>query len=73
MASSLRTGRKTIPVHPVRIRHVEPNRTHRRQKKSKLPKDEQVKVALKELRQAAYDQNAPVVARLERKLDHLLR
>jgi hypothetical protein len=26
MAGSLRTGRKTIPVHPVRVRHVAPRR-----------------------------------------------
>jgi ribosomal protein L14E/L6E/L27E len=70
--AGLRTGRKSIPIHPVRVRHIEPTRTRRPKKEPQGWDDEKIMKALKELKRAAYDQDAPTVARLEAKLDRLL-
>lgn len=59
MAKALRTGRKKIPIHPVRVIQTKPT-------------DEQVRAALKGLKRAAYDGDLEKVTELEGRLDGLL-
>jgi hypothetical protein len=68
--ASLRTGRKTVPIHPVRVRHVAPTASpHRRPPEPTGP--DALARAFAELRRAAYD--GQPVAHLEARIDRLLK